>query len=139
MKKQHIAPILILTLLLSYTTRAQDTMKHIGFATTFISDFKSYRMDIQAAGIATIPVATISEKSTLYIEYAYTAGGENRNGKMTLALNPNTNRFEGDWKTVADNGNAYQGDLYFEFKDNGQADGFYHYGGINYKITIFKE
>lgn len=55
---------------------------------------------------------------------------------MTLT-SKGKNRFEGHWKTIADNGNVYQGDLYFVFKENGEADGHYKYMGSNYKITIF--
>lgn len=102
----------------------------------FITSSQNYGMDIQAAGIASIPKATLSAKNELYIEYAYHSEGENRNGKMTL-VDKGNNRFEGNWKTVADNGNVYQGALYFVFKPNGEADGNYKYAGSDYKITIF--
>lgn len=139
MKQAPILLMLLMTLLHSCNSKAQNKMEQIDAVKTFISDFNNYGMDIQAAGIATIPVATLSEKSTLYIEYAYNSEGESRNGKMTLLLNPKTKIFEGGWKTVADNGNVYQGDLYFEFEDDGQANGFYQFSGTDYKITIFKK
>lgn len=104
----------------------------------FISNFGDYSMDIQAAGLATIPKATISKEGVLYIEYSYKSGAENRNGKMTLN-NKSNNRFEGEWKTDADNGNSYQGTLYFFFNKNGTAEGYYKFGGSDYKITILKK
>ncbi|MEN0050900.1 MAG: hypothetical protein AAF806_27780 [Bacteroidota bacterium] len=61
---------------------------------TFVSNFADYAMNIQAAGLASIPKATISPKGALYIEYAYHSGGENRNGKMTL-YDKGNHRFEG--------------------------------------------
>jgi hypothetical protein len=102
----------------------------------FIDSYPNFNMDIQGAGIASIPIATISDKNELYIEYAYHSEGENRKGKMTLSEKSN-NRFEGNWKTIADNGNVYQGTLFFVFKANGEADGYYKYAGSDYKITIF--
>lgn len=103
----------------------------------FISNFSKYNMDIQAAGLASIPKATLSKKGELYIEYAYHSGGENRNGKMTL-YDKGNHRFEGNWKTDADNGNSYQGTLYFVFDKFGNGDGYYKFGGSNYKINILK-
>ena len=103
----------------------------------FISNFAAYTMDIQAAGIATIPKATLSESGELYIEYAYHSGGENRNGKMTL-YDKGKNRFEGKWKTDADNGNSYQGTLYFVFDELGNGSGNYKFGRSDYQITIQK-
>lgn len=102
----------------------------------FIMLFQNFGMDIQAAGLASIPIATLSAKNELYIEYSYHSEGENRKGKMTLA-DKGGNRFEGSWKTIADNGNVYQGVLYFNFKANGEADGYYKFAGGDYKITIF--
>ena len=103
----------------------------------FISGFSAYSMDIQAAGLATIPKATIADNGELYIEYAYHSGGENRTGKMTL-YDKGNHRFEGNWKTDADNGNAYQGTLYFVFDRDGNATGYYKFGGSDYAITILK-
>lgn len=45
------------------------------FASIFIKDFENYKMDIQAAGIATIPAATFDE-NLLTIEYAYFSEGD---------------------------------------------------------------
>lgn len=104
----------------------------------FVKNFQTFSMDIQGAGLASVPKATVSEKGELYCEYAYHSEGENRNGKMTLTDKGN-NRFEGNWKTVADNGNVYQGTLYLIFKVNGEAEGYYKYAGGNYKITIMKK
>jgi len=114
------------------STMVENNLTNIS---VFISNFSKYTMDIQAAGIATIPKATLSEKGELYIEYAYHSGGENRNGKMTL-YDKGNHRFEGNWKTDADNGNSYQGTLYFVFDKFGNADGYYKFGGSDYKITI---
>lgn len=139
MKKAPLLLMLLMTLLHSCNANAQNKMEQTDFVKTFISDYGNHKMDIQAAGIATIAGATLSEKGRLYIEYAYNSEGETRNGKMTLMLNSNTKRFEGGWKTVADNGNVYQGTLYFRFEKNGQANGFYQFGGTDYKITIFKK
>ena len=115
-------------------TMVKDDLSNVS---VFTSNFAEYSMDIQAAGLATIPKVTISEDGVLYIEYAYKSGEENRNGRMTL-YNKTNNRFEGEWKTVADNGNSYQGTLYFVFDDAGNAQGYYKFGGSDYKITILK-
>ena len=104
----------------------------------FIKNFSNYTMDIQAAGIASLPTATLSDAGELYIEYAYNSAGEKRNGKMTLQ-NKGNNRYEGNWKTDADNGNSYQGSLYFVFSENGEGFGFYKFSGSDYKITILKK
>ncbi len=111
-----------------------STMQHVN---TFIANFATFSMDIQAAGVASIPKATISDKGELFIAYAYTAGSEKRTGKMTLHDRGN-NRFEGHWKTAADNGNSYQGSLYFIFDALGNANGSYEFGGSNYNISIVK-
>jgi len=139
MKKASLIFIVLITLLQSCNTKAQNKMEQKEFVKTFISDYNKYGMDIQSAGMANIPIATFSVNGALYIEYAYNSEGEKRNGKMTLLLNPKTNRFEGGWKTVADNGNVYQGNLYFLFEKDGQATGFYQFGGTDYKITIFEQ
>jgi len=138
MKKATLLLIMSITLLHNCNVKAQKKMKQNDFVKTFISDYNKYKMDIQAAGVASIPIATLSEKGTLFIKYTYESDGEKRNGEMTLLLNLTTKRYEGGWKTIADNGNTYQGDLYFEFEKDGQANGFYQFGGTNYKLTIFK-
>jgi hypothetical protein len=138
MKKTTLLLIFLITFLHSCNADAQNMMKQKEFVKAFISDYNTYGMDIQSAGIATIPVASASENGTLYIEYAYTSEGEKRNGKMTLLLNSKTKRFEGGWKTIADNGNEYQGNLCFIFERDGQANGFYQFGATDYKIKIFK-
>lgn len=61
-----------------------------------------------------------------------------RKGKMTLTLNPESNRMEGNWQTNADNGNVYKGTLFFIFNENGEANGKYRFANSDYKITIFK-
>ncbi|WP_299245986.1 hypothetical protein [uncultured Aquimarina sp.] len=104
----------------------------------FISDYNSYEMDIEAAGLATIKDAKLVMEGELYIAYAYVSGNENRNGKMTLLLT-DEDRLKGNWKTNADNGNSYNGSLYFTFSENGEASGHYKYGGTDYKITILKK
>lgn len=103
----------------------------------FISNYSNFKMDIQAAGIATIPAASFVN-NILIIEYAYFSEGENRKGKMTLTLNPESNRMEGNWQTNADNGNVYKGTLFFIFNENGEANGKYRFANSDYKITIFK-
>lgn len=113
------------------TTRNMSTIEK------FVSNYSQFNMDIQSAGIATIPTASF-ENNTLKIEYAYFSEGENRKGKMTLIFNPETNRFEGSWQTNADNGNVYKGSLYFVFDENGEANGEYQFAKSNYKITIFR-
>ena len=121
---------------------AQDPMDNKAeqkkYAKTFIADYKSYVMDIEAAGVAEIPTAKLSMEEELYVEYAYTSGNEKRNGRMTLELT-DKNRFTGKWKTDADNGNSYSGTLYFKFNENGEANGHYKFDGTDYKITILKK
>ena len=132
---------LLLTVLaisvLSCNSNAQNKMVQTENVKYFVSKFANFKMDIQGAGMATIPKATLSDKEELYIEYAYHSEGENRKGKMTLLINDSKEKFVGNWKTIADNGNVYQGSLYFVFKQNGEADGYYKYAGSDYKITIF--
>ena len=101
----------------------------------FISNFDTYSMDIQAAGIAKIPEATLSKNGELYIAYAYQSGNEKRNGMMTLFQSEN-NRFEGKWNTQAGNGNSYKGTLYFVFDEDGEAIGHYMFGEGQYNISI---
>lgn len=138
MKKAAFVLIMFIALLYSCNSKAQNKMEQKDFVKTFISDYNAYEMDIQSAGMATIPVATLSKNGILYIEYAYNSEGEKRKGKMTLLLNSETKKFEGGWKTVADNGNVYEGNLHFVFEKDGQAYGFYQFGGTDFKIAIFK-
>ena len=138
--------IIIILLGISLNTFAQSiipnntTMTNLDQSNieVFISNFKTFSMDIQAAGLAKIPVATLSITGELYIEYAYHSTGENRNGKMTLAYKQ-PSRYEGKWKTLADNGNSYEGTLYFVFDEHGEAEGHYEFGGSQYSITINKK
>jgi hypothetical protein len=120
----------------SCDTNAQKKMSQVENVKIFINKFADFKMDIQGAGIATIPKATLSKTNELYIEYAYFSEGENRTGKMTLTENAN-HRFIGNWKTTADNGNVYQGTLYFDFEEDGEAQGYYKFAGSDYKIRIF--
>ena len=131
--------ILILTIIAShFTTFGQtQTSTNMSNIEKFISSYSHFKMDIQAAGIATIPAASF-ENNILVIEYAYFSESENRKGKMTLTFNSDTNRFEGNWQTNADNGNVYKGSLYFLFSENGGASGKYKFANSDYKITIFK-
>lgn len=129
--------IAILSLIFgSCHTNAQQKINKMENVQLFVSRFHQYRMDIEGAGLATIPNATITDRSDLYIEYAYFSDGENRKGKMTLTERAN-HRYEGTWKTIADNGNVYEGTLYFTFKENGEAAGRYTFAGSDYKIRIF--
>ena len=104
-------------------------------AEVFATHFSTYTMDIQAAGIADIPQAT-SEGGALSIAYHYQAEGEDRTGKMALT-HVGDRRYEGHWKTTADNGNVYQGSLYFLFEENGEAQGQYRFAGADYGIRIY--
>lgn len=136
MKKLKLLLTVFAISLISCNSNAQKKMTQIENAKYFVSKFADFKMNIQGAGMATMPQATISEKGELYLEYAYYSEGENRKGKMTLTENDN-HRFEGNWKTTADNGNVYQGTLYFDFKQNGEANGYYKFAGSDYIITIF--
>ena len=139
MKKAHFLLVFLIPLLNSCNTTAQKKMDQYDFLKTFVSNYNEYGMDIQSAGIATVPMATLSNKNILYIEYAYRSEGENRKGEMTLEPNQKTKRFEGTWKTVADKGNVCQGNIYLELEEDGQAKGFYEYDETDYGITIFKQ
>lgn len=101
----------------------------------FCSNYTAYTMNIQAAGIANIPMASLTKDGHLYIEYVYSSGSEKRSGKMNLQRKKE-HRFEGNWHTKADNGNSYQGSLYFVFDNDGTAKGKYQYAGSSYNITI---
>lgn len=122
---------------LSCYLNAQNKMTQTENAKYFASKFDEYKMYIQGAGMATIPGASISIDNSLAIEYAYNSEGEKRKGSMILTFAEKAKRFEGHWKTKADNGNVYNGTLYFLFKENGEAGGHYKYAGSDYKITIF--
>ena len=111
-------------------------MNQIENAKYFVAKFAKFKMDIQGAGIAIVPGATISKDNSLVIDYAYNSEGEKRKGSMKLDFIEKSKRFEGHWETNADNGNVYSGTLYFVFKENGAADGYYKYAGSDYKITI---
>jgi hypothetical protein len=101
----------------------------------FVKNYRQYRLDIEAAGIATIPSATLDKNQVLTIEYVYRSEGENRTGKMILrAKRPAY--FEGDWKTNADNGNVYQGALFLIFEADGTAKGSYRFSGADHKISV---
>ena len=103
----------------------------------FIGNYQDYKIDIQAAGIASIP-AVDSEDDVLTIEYIYFLEGENRRGEMTLSFDAQTSRFQGNWLTNADNGNVFSGSLYFVFDKNGEATGKYTFANSEYNITIFR-
>ena len=92
---------------------------HTGYENAFIRSFKNFKMNIQAAEIASIP-ATTFDNDTLIIEYAYFSEGENRKGKMALTFNTASKRYGGNWQTNADNGNVYKGWLYSVFSENGE-------------------
>ena len=125
------------TSLLSCNSNAQNKMTQTENVKYFVAEFAEFNMDIQGAGMASIPNATISKDNSLVIDYAYNSEGEKRKGSMKLDFIEKSKRFEGHWKTNADNGNVYSGTLYFVFKENGAADGYYKYAGSDYKITIF--
>lgn len=111
--------------------------KQMGYANVFAGSFKDFKIDIQAAGIAIIPAATL-DNDTLIIDYAYFSEGENRKGKMALSYSAVSERYEGSWKTKADNGNVYQGSIYLVFSENGKAKGKYRFMNSDYKITILE-
>lgn len=122
----------------SVKTDAKTVQQPSSNVNMFVNNFEAYEMAIQAAGVASIPEAAILENGDLYVVYAYTSGGENRKGNMTLADQSN-NRFEGHWKTDADNGNSYQGTLYVVFDASGNGKGYYQFGGQDYEIAISKK
>lgn len=105
---------------------------------TFSKNFQDYKINIEAAGIATITDASFIMEGELWVSYAYISENESRKGKMRLLVTDNQN-LEGEWKTEADNGNSYNGTLYFKFEENGEANGHYTFGGTDYKITILKK
>jgi hypothetical protein len=137
MRALKIILLIIATGLFSCNSNAQSKMTQTEYAKHFVDNFATYKMDIKGAGLATLPKASLSKENALSINYAYHSEGENRQGAMTLTFNEKTKRFEGNWKTNADNGNVYSGSLYFVFKENGEADGYYKYAGSDYMITIF--
>ncbi|SMB99485.1 hypothetical protein SAMN00120144_0221 [Hymenobacter roseosalivarius DSM 11622] len=102
----------------------------------FAANYSSFKMNIEAVGIARIPAAHWAH-DTLVVDYAYFSEGEQRQGRMSLAWQPPANRFEGTWRTQADNGNVYQGPLYLVFQENGEATGQYTFLGSRYAITLF--
>lgn len=96
-----------------------------------------FGMNIQAAGTATIPDASLLDgELTVSYEYAATDGtGEQRAGSMNLTVAEDRTA-TGRWRTVADNGTVYNGPLSFDFADDGTAIGTYQFDGITYDITI---
>jgi hypothetical protein len=102
-----------------------------------VADPAGYQMDIQAAGLATIPTASLAADGSLTLSYRYESEGEKRQGSMTLASRAD-HRYEGQWKTNAHTGNVYQGTLHFTFAADGTATGSYRFEGRDYAITIRK-
>ena len=137
MRNLKLMLIIFATSLFSSNSNAQNKMTQTENAKQFVSKFTEFKMDIQGAGMATIPSATISKDNSLLIDYAYNSEGEKRKGSMKLDFVEKSKRFEGHWETKADNGNVYNGTLYFVFKEIGEAEGYYKYAGSDYKITIF--
>lgn len=105
------------------------------FEQLFVENYNQYTMDIAAAGRATLPTVFWSSDGALIIEYTYQAGTEKRTGSMVLQTTK-AHHYEGNWKTVADSGQEYAGSLYFDFKKDGTANGYYQFAGNSYKITI---
>jgi hypothetical protein len=134
---KNLILIILATALFCCNSNAQNKMTQTENINQFVSKFANFKMDIQGAGMAIIPTASITKDNVLNIDYAYNSEGEKRKGSMTLTFNEKAKRYEGNWKTNADNGNVYSGSLYFVFKENGEADGYYKYAGSDYKITIF--
>lgn len=116
MKNLNLIIIIIAASLFSCNTNAQYKMIQTENVKHFFSNFAKYKMDIQGAGIATIPNSRISNVNSLVIDYAYDSEGEKRTGNMTLTYIETTKQFEGKWKSEADNGNVYIGTLYFVLK-----------------------
>jgi hypothetical protein len=102
-----------------------------------VADPAAYEMDIQAAGLATIPTASLAADGSLTLSYRYESEGEKRRGSMTLASR-GENQYAGHWKTDAHTGNVYQGTLHFTFAADGTATGSYRFDGRDYAITIRK-
>jgi hypothetical protein len=103
--------------------------------TRFLETFGEYELEIQAAGVATIPSVSRSADGHLTIAYRYQADGERRTGRMTLT--PRTeHRYEGDWRTIADTGQVYEGTLWLVFAADGTAVGAYLFAGQHYRIAV---
>ncbi|MGD1843008.1 MAG: hypothetical protein ACFB0B_19260 [Thermonemataceae bacterium] len=124
-------------LLMSCDGDTQNEKRQKALASIFIEHFSEYKIDIQAAGVATIPAASF-KNDTLMIKYAYFSEGEHRKGKMSLIFKAQTGRFEGNWQTKADNGNIYKGSLYFTFNEKGKETGKYNFENSDYKITLLQ-
>lgn len=45
--------------------------------------------------------------------------------------------YEGNWKTVANNGHVYQGPLFLDFASDGSARGVYQFAGNDFRITLY--
>ena len=115
---------------------AQTATDQASYAQRFVLNFDQYIIDIQVAGIARIPTATLSKQNVLSVAYTYRSEGEDRSGNMELFLDEKSDQFVGNWKTVAENGNVYQGRLYLVFEESGEASGSYQFLGASYKINI---
>jgi uncharacterized peroxidase-related enzyme len=104
-------------------------------AALFVQEFKSFEMNIEAAGVATISNPQLSTEGVLQFNYRYRSEGEDRSGTTKLQM-VRPGFFEGNWATNADTGNKYSGSLYFQFQDDGQAQGKYQYAGSSYGIQL---
>ena len=131
-----LAIVVGLTVVGGHPLEAQEPMDQSALARRFVAHFSDYVLNIQAAGRASISNASLSGEDTLRVDYAYQSEGEKRRGSLSLWLRQETHRFEGTWRTVADNGNVYQGTLRLRFKAQGEATGFYTFLGTNYTLTL---
>ena len=128
--------VALLTAASGHALKAQEPTDQSALAHRFVARFSDYTLDIQAAGRASILNASFSAEDTLRVEYAYRSEGEKRRGSLSVWLHQETGRFEGTCRTVADNGNVYQGTLRLRFRVQGEATGFYTFLGSSYTLTL---
>jgi len=105
-------------------------------ATIFTDNIKEYRYYFEGAGEVAINSVELKE-GELTSQYSYTSGNEDRVGTNQLKLQSNGN-YSGKWKTTANNGNVYGGNVWLKFNADGTANGKWTWDGMpgDYEIRI---
>lgn len=105
----------------------------------FRGSLAAYRMEIEAAGVASINAVRVQSATDVEVDYTYDArdgSGERRAG--TLFLRENAGKMTGRFRTRADNGHVYEGTVVLSFGDDGTARGSYVFAGGSYALSIVR-
>jgi len=138
------SPLIVLAVLMMLTSCGQSknsektkNMRNIG-TTIFADNSKEYQYYFEGAGMVTINSVELKE-GEIISKYSYTSRNEDRTGTNRLMLQGDGN-YSGKWRTTANNGNIYEGNLWLKFNDDGTANGKWIWDGMpgDYEIRIDK-